>query len=65
MKIHVASIVYIDDDKQIIGVYTNYDVALKKLDKKMEELMDKNEELGCYPEVESFDLDDVPKDDYV
>jgi hypothetical protein len=64
MKVFVALIVHVEDT-EVIGVYTSYDVALSKIDKELDELQTKNEELGCYPNIIEVNLDDMEKDSYV
>jgi hypothetical protein len=64
MKVFVAQLVDLDNT-QIIGVYTSEDIAISKLDKAMDDLMDSNEDLGVYPMVTEKYIDDIDEDQYV
>lgn len=63
MRVFIATVVNVEST-EIIGVYTAEDVALGKVEKRMEELYEKNEDYGCYPEVIEAILDDVDTKDY-
>jgi hypothetical protein len=64
MKVFVAQLVDLDNT-QIVGVYTSADIAISKLDKAMDDLMDANEDLGVYPMVTEKYIDDIDEDQYV
>jgi hypothetical protein len=64
MKVYVASLVDLENTV-IVGVYTNKKLAMEKLNSAMDELMDKNEDLGVYPSITEKNIDDVEKDEYV
>jgi len=64
MKVYIAVIVHVEST-EIIGVYSSEDVAIGKADRRMDELYEKNEDYGCYPEVVEALIDDVDSDVYV
>jgi hypothetical protein len=64
MKVYVASLVDLENT-MIVGVYTNKKLAEEKLDNLMDELMDKNEDLGVYPSITEKYIDDVEEDRYL
>lgn len=63
MKVFIATIVHLENT-EILGVYSAEDVALGKVEKKMEDLYDKNEDYGAYPEVIEAVIDDIDTEDY-
>jgi hypothetical protein len=64
MKVFIATIVNLDDT-EILGVYSTEDVALSKVEKRMEELCDKNEDYGSFPEIIEAVIDDIDSEDYL
>lgn len=64
MKVYVASLVDLENTV-VVGVYTTRELAIKKLDDAMDELMANNEDLGVYSCVTEKLIDDIEKDDYV
>jgi hypothetical protein len=64
MKVYVASLVDLENT-MIVGVYTTEKLAEEKLDNLMDELMDKNEDLGVYPSITEKYIDDVEEDRYL
>lgn len=64
MKVYVASLVDMENTI-IVGVYTNETLAEQKLNTVLDELVDKNEDLGVYPMIVEKNIDDIEKDDYL
>jgi hypothetical protein len=64
MVVYVSTVVRLEDT-DIIGVYTSYENAAKAADSRIEDLQQKNEDLGSYPHILEYNLDDMLKDDYV
>jgi hypothetical protein len=64
MKVYIATVVHVEST-EIIGVYSSEDVALGKLDIRMDELYDNNEDYGCYPELIEVYIDDKDSDTYL
>jgi hypothetical protein len=63
MKVFIATVVHIENT-EILGVYSTEDVALGKVEKRMEELYESNEDYGAYPEVIEAAIDDINTEDY-
>ncbi len=64
MKVYIAQLVDLDNT-HVVGAYTTQDLALAKLDKAMDELIDLNEDLGVYPVITEKYIDDVEEDSYI
>lgn len=64
MKVYVASLVDLENTV-IIGVYTTEDLAVKKLNNAMDNLIANNEDLGVYSYITEKLIDDIEKEDYV
>jgi len=64
MKVYIATITNVDST-EIIGVYSSEDLALGKIEKRMEDLYDENEDYGAHPEIIEVSIDDMDKTDYV
>ncbi len=65
MKVYIATLTEIDEQTTIVGAYSSFDVAVAKVEKALDELHEKNEELGVYSNIVEVDLDDVEDDSYV
>lgn len=63
MIVYVAS-VHLLEDTEILGVYSTQDVAIGKIEKRMEELYEANEDYGVYSQILEFNIDDVNNGDY-
>lgn len=64
MKVYVASLVDLENTV-IVGVYTTKELAIKKLDTAMDDLISNNEDLGVYSCVTEKLIDDIEQDDYL
>lgn len=64
MKIYIASLVDIENTV-IVGAYTTEELAEKKLNEIIDDLLDRNEDLGVYPSVTEKYIDDVEEDGYL
>jgi len=64
MTVFVACLINLDD-MDVLGVYTSYELAASATSKKIEVLEEKNEDLGVYPHILEFNIDDVENDDYI
>lgn len=65
MKVYIATLTEIDEQTTIVGVYSSFDVAVAKVEKALDDLHEKNEELGVYSNIVEVDLDDVEDDSYL
>jgi hypothetical protein len=65
MKIFVATITELDEQTTIVGAYSSFDVAMAKIEEAMDELQEKNEDLGVYSNIVEVDLDDIDDDKYI
>ena len=63
MKVYVA-VMSIHSDTEVLAVCTSRDIAIGKIEKKMEELYEKNEDFGAYSEIMEFNIDGVADEDY-
>lgn len=52
------------EDIEILGVYTSQDVAISKIEKRMEELYESNEDYGVYSQILKYNVDDIDDEDY-
>lgn len=65
MKVYIATLTEIDEQTTIVGAYSSFDVAVAKVEKALDDLHEKNEELGVYSNIIEVDLDDVEDGSYV
>lgn len=63
LKVFVLTLFSIDSS-EIIGVYTSEDLAKNKLEEKMDELYEANEDLGVYASIDELYIDDKSEEDY-
>lgn len=63
MKVYVATLVDLENTL-IVGVYTSEDTAMGKLEKAMDDLMDRNEDYGVYSEIVEKYIDDMSEEDF-
>jgi hypothetical protein len=64
MKVFIATLTEIDDQTIIVGAYSSVDVAMSKIEEAMDELQEKNEDLGVYSSIVEVNLDDVDDEKY-
>ena len=64
MKIYIATLTEIDEQTTVVGAYSSFDVAVAKVERALDELHEKNEELGVYSNIVEVDLDDIEDEDY-
>ena len=64
MKIYIATLTEIDEQTTVVGAYSSFDVAVAKVERALDELHEKNEELGVYSNIVEVDLDDIEDGDY-
>lgn len=65
MKIFIATLTQIDDETTIVGAYSSFDVAMSKVEQALDDLQEKNEDLGVYSNIVEVDLDDIDDDRYI
>jgi hypothetical protein len=65
MKIFIATLTEIDEQTTIVGAYSSFDVAMAKIEEAMDELQEKNEDLGVYSNIVEVDLDDMDDENYI
>lgn len=65
MKIFIATLTQIEDETTIVGAYSSFDVAMSKVEKALDDLEEKNEDLGVYSNIVEVNLDDIDDDRYI
>ena len=65
MKVYVALMGKAHEDTDVLGVYTTEDLAIARIERESEDLMEKNEDYGTYGIVIDVELDDMKGDSYV
>jgi hypothetical protein len=64
MRVYVASLVDLENTV-IVGVYTSKSLAVQKLEDVMDDLTERNEDLGVYSCITEMLIDDIDKEEYL
>lgn len=65
MKVYVALMGRATEDTEVLGVFTSEDLAIARIERESDDLVENNEDIGSYGIVVDVDLDDMGEDGYV